>query len=501
MNQTGPVATIDSHKDLETTVAIIGSGFSGLGMAIQLRRRGRDDFLILEKSHDIGGTWRDNTYPGCGCDVPTAIYSYSFEQNPYWSQMWSSQPEIQAYLQRITDKYDLRRKAVFGTEIVAAHWDDAAARWHLRSAEGRTITAQFVVLGVGPLNVPRIPKLNGIESFTGSVFHSAQWDHSVDLTGKKVAVIGTGASAIQFVPVIAEQVGQLQLYQRSPAWVLGRKNPTIPKALQKLFAKVPLTRNFFRAVSYWIAESLALGLHGYGSLHKPLEWAANANIRKSVKDPALVAKLTPNYQIGCKRLLFSPTYYPALARPNAEVITDGIAEVRPGSIVTADGTEHAVDVIIYATGFHVFDRFDSFECRVDGGESLTQRRKTDGARAHLGINVAGVPNAFFLMGPNTGVTHNSIVFMIEQQIKFALRAMDGMQQRAAASIQVRQDAQDRFNEDIQRRLAKRVWSTAGCTSWFVDDKGVNRVLWPGFTWQYWRAARNFDETEFEFTRR
>ena len=246
---------------------------------------------------------------------------------------------------------------------------------------------------------------------------------------------------------------------------------------------------------------MAIGLHGYGNLHKRLEWAAKANIRKSIRDPALLAKLTPNYQIGCKRLLFSPTYYPALARPNAEVITDGIAEVRPASIVTGDGTERAVDVIIYATGFHVFDRFDSFECRVDGGESFVQRRNTDGARAHMGINVAGVPNAFFLMGPNTGITHNSIVFMIEQQIKFALRAMDGMQRRAAASIQVRQDAQDRFNEDIQRRLTKRVWSTAGCTSWFVDDRGVNRVLWPGFTWQYWRAARNFDETEFEFSRR
>jgi cation diffusion facilitator CzcD-associated flavoprotein CzcO len=230
MNQLPPVASIDSHlndKHPETTVAIIGSGFPGLGMAIQLRRRGRDDFLVLEKSHDIGGTWRDNTYPDCGCDVPTAIYSYSFEQNPYWSKMWCSQAEIQAYLQRITDKYDLHRKVVFGTKIVDYEWDEAASRWHLRSADGRTVTAQFVVLGIGGLDVPRIPKLNGIESFEGVAFHSAQWDHSVDLTGKKVAVIGTGASAIQFVPSIAERVGELQLYQRTPhgCWV-GSTRPS-----------------------------------------------------------------------------------------------------------------------------------------------------------------------------------------------------------------------------------------------------------------------------------
>ncbi len=375
-----------------------------------------------------------------------------------------------------------------------------ASRWHLRSADGRTITAQFIVIGVGPLHRPHIPNLNGIESFAGAVFHSAQWDHSVDLTNKTVAVIGTGASAVQLVPIIAKQVGKLQLYQRTPPWVLGRGNPAIPESLQNLFAKVPLIRNIFRAVTYWIAESMAIGLHGYGNLHRPLEWAAKANIRKSIKDPALVAKLTPNYQIGCKRLLFSRTYYPALVRPNAEVITDGIVEVRPGSIVTVDGTERAVDVIVYATGFRVIDAYNPLDTRGVGGESMVQRWNTDGIQHHMGVTVAGMPNAFFLMGANTGITHNSIVFMIEQQIKVALRAMDGVRQHGAASIQVRQDAQDRFNEDIQRRLAKRVWSTAGCTNWFVDDKGVNRALWPGFSWQYWRAARDFDETEYEFTR-
>ena len=499
MNQTRPVATNNSHEHLETTVAIIGSGFSGLGMAVQLRRRGRDDFLILEKSHDVGGVWRDNTYPGCGCDVPTAVYSYSFEQNPFWSKMWSSQPEIHAYLRRTADKYDLRRKTLFGTEVVAASWDAPASRWRLRSADGRTITAQFMVMGIGPMTVPKIPDLKGIESFTGPAFHSARWDHTVDLTGKKVAVIGTGASAIQFVPTIADQVVQLQLYQRTPPWVLGRLDPSIPKSLRMLFVKVPLTRNIFRATAYWAAEAQAFALHGYGILHKPLEWAAKANIRKSIRDPALVAKLTPNYQIGCKRILYSPTYYPALARPNAEVITDAIAEVRPESIVSVDGTERPVDVIIYGTGFDVTGGIQSLNIRLGGGESLVQRWKTLGIQAHMGVTVAGMPNAFFLMGPNSAIAHNSIVFMIEQQIKLVLRAMDGMQERAAASIQIRRDAQDRYNGHIQRRLAKRVWSTAGCNPYFLDDEGINRALWPGFSWEYWRALRNFDETQYEFT--
>ena len=260
--------------------------------------------------------------------------------------MWCSQPEIQAYLQRVTDKYDLRRKVMFGTNIVDAHWDEATSHWHLRSGDGRTVTAQFVVISVAPLHVPRIPELSGIESFDGPVFHSARWDHGVDLTGKKVAVIGTGASAVQFVPIIAEQVGQLQVYQRSPAWVLSRFNPSIPRLVQELFSRVPLTCKVFRFIHYWIAELLGVAVNGHGNLHKLLQWAGEANIRKHIKDPALAATLTPDYQVGCKRLLFSSTYYRALARPNAEIITEGIAEVRPGGIVTVDGTERAVDVII-----------------------------------------------------------------------------------------------------------------------------------------------------------
>jgi cation diffusion facilitator CzcD-associated flavoprotein CzcO len=499
MTMTEPASTVNRTSHRETTIAIIGSGFAGLGMAIQLRRRGCDDFLILEKAHDIGGTWRDNTYPGCGCDVPTAIYSYSFEQNPYWSSVCSSQPEIQAYLQRLTDKYDLRRKTLFGTEIVGWYWDEAVSHWRLLTADGRTVTARYVVSGLGALHTPRIPKLSGIESFTGSSFHSARWDHSVDLTGKKVAVIGTGASAVQFVPIIAEQVGELQLYQRSPAWVLPRRNWAIPKFIQQLFATVPLTRSIFRYLTYWFGESVALGVHGYGNLHKPLEWAAKANIRSNIKDPTLAAKLTPDYQLGCKRILFSSAYYPALAQPNVKVITDGIAEIRPESIVACDGTERAVDVIIYATGFDIFEKFHAFDFRGVGGEAIVERWYMKGFQAHMGVTIAGMPNAFFLMGPNTGVAHSSIVFMIEQQIKYVLQALDSVQRRAATSSQIRQDAVARFNVAIQSRLIKRVWSKGACTNWFLDAEGVNRVLWPGLTSQYWRAVRRVDEADFEFS--
>jgi cation diffusion facilitator CzcD-associated flavoprotein CzcO len=494
----GPVGGATNREPtttLETTIAIVGSGFAGLGMAIQLRKRGLDDFLILEKSHDIGGTWRENTYPGCGCDVPTVLYSFSFEQNPHWSKMWASQPEIQAYLQRTTDKYDLRRVTVFGAEVVKSDWDDTTSRWHLRTGDGRTITAQFVVVGIGPLHRPNIPQFNGIESFAGPVFHSAQWDHGVDLSGKRVAVIGTGASAVQFVPAIAEQVGQLQLYQRSPPWVVPRPDPVIPVPLRRLFAKVPVTRLLFRKIAFGVAELLGLGISGYTPLHKLLERAARGDIRKNIRDPVLAVELTPTYPLGCKRVLLSPNYYSALARSNVEVVTDGIDEIVPGGIRTADGIERPVDVIVYATGFRITDAFDGLDIRGTGGESLVRRWDTEGIKAHLGTTIAGMPNMFLLLGPNSGIVYTSLVFVIEQQIKHVLRAMDIVKQRGAASIGVRHEAQDAYTEMIRRWSAKKVWAQGACTNWFLDD-GVNVALWPGYSWQYWRLASRVDEAAF-----
>ncbi|MFY2787251.1 flavin-containing monooxygenase [Rhodococcus sp. MALMAid1271] len=480
-----------------TGVLIIGTGFSGLGMAIELRKRGREDFLVLEKAEEVGGTWRENTYPGCACDVPSHLYSLSGEPNPYWSKMWSGQPEILAYLRSLADKYELRRSIRFGSTCSGGYWDESRARWHVTTAEGDEYIAQFLVSGVGALHIPNVPTLPGTETFTGSAFHSARWDHDVDLTGKRVAVIGTGASAVQFVPEIAERVAQLQLYQRTPAWVLPRRNFSLPKTVQRAFARVPLLRRAVRGAVYWSAEGLAIGLNGHSALLRPVEHVGRRFIRREISDPELRAKLTPSYRIGCKRILGSNTYYRALNSPRTEVITDGIAEVRAGSIVDNNGVEREVDVIVYATGFRVTDGFDSLNLAGIGGRKLVSHWKEHGIATHLGITAAGFPNAFFLLGPNTGLGHNSVVFMIEQQIKYVLRALDLIEHRAADAIDVREPVQHRFNAEIQRKLRGGVWSTGGCTSWYLDSTGVNRTVWPGFTWQYWLRTRTLDPTEYE----
>ncbi|MGF0314082.1 flavin-containing monooxygenase [Rhodococcus sp. IEGM1428] len=480
-----------------TGVLIVGTGFSGLGMAIELRKRGREDFLVLEKADEVGGTWRENTYPGCACDVPSHLYSLSGEPNPYWSKMWSGQPEIFAYLRSLADKCDVRRSVRFGSTCSGGYWNERQARWHVSTAEGDEYIAQFLVSGVGALHIPNIPTLPGIENFTGKAFHSARWDHEVDLTGKRVAVIGTGASAVQFVPEIAGRVAQLQLYQRTPAWVLPRRNFSVPPVVQRVFARVPLLRKAFRNSVYWSAEALAVGLNGHSSLLRPVEFAGRRFIRREISDPTLREKLTPSYRIGCKRILGSNTYYKALNSARAEVITDGIAEVRERSIVDRGGTEREVDVIVYATGFHVTDGFDSMNVAGVGGRKLVQHWQKHGIATHLGITAAGYPNAFFLLGPNTGLGHNSVVFMIEQQIKYVLRAVELVERSDADAMTVREQVQDRFDTEIQSKLRNGVWSTGGCTSWYLDSTGVNRTVWPGFTWQYWLRTRTIDPTEYE----
>ncbi len=481
------------------TFLIIGTGFSGLGLAIQLKKRGRDDFLILEKAYDVGGTWRDNTYPGCACDVPSHMYSYSFALNPRWSQQWSEQPEILRYLQRLATKYDVYDHVRFGTEANSATWDEHSGSWTVGTSDGQSFTGRFLAAGVGALHIPSIPDLPGLDSFTGTTWHSSQWDHDYDLTGKRVAVIGTGASAIQFVPEIVDQVGRLDVYQRTAPWVLPRTNVDIPKPVRLAFRRLPLAMRSYRSLIYWIHEAVGTGFDGKSPVLQIGEEIGRRHIARQVNDEELRRKLTPTYRLGCKRILGSNTWYRALTRKHVEVITDPIAQVRPDGIVTRDGIERPVDAIIFGTGFHVTDAFEYLDVRGRDDRQLRDEWERQGIQTNLGVTVAGFPNLFFLLGPNTGLGHNSVVFMIESQIHYVLEAMEAAERRGAGAVDVTEEAQARFNKDIQTRLANGVWSTGGCTSWYLDSQGVNRTIWPGSTWRYWLQTRSFVESDYRFT--
>jgi cation diffusion facilitator CzcD-associated flavoprotein CzcO len=482
---------------VHTRALIIGTGFSGLGMGIALQQQGVD-FLILEKADDVGGTWRDNSYPGCGCDVPSHLYSFSFEPKATWSKLFSPQPEIFDYLQGVTDKYGLRRYIRFNSFVQRAHWDDSAQRWHVFTDTGEEYVAQFLISGAGALHIPSLPEIDGIDEFTGSAFHSARWDHDVDLTGKRVAVIGTGASAIQIVPGIIDDVAELQLYQRTPPWVVPRPDEPFPGWLKTAFATVPGLRLGVRSGIYWFLEGLGYAMTKRPSLLRAVEAVAKWNIRHNVPDRDLRRRLTPSYRAGCKRILYSPNYYQAVADPKTTLITDKIVRVTPTGIVTADGTERPVDVIVFATGFHVIDSYTYFEIKGPRGENLVDRWNSQGMAALRGIAVADMPNLFFLLGPNTALGHTSVVIMIESQIRYVAQAIAAVDKAGAEALAPTRAAQDRYNDELQERLAGSVWNTGGCRSWYLDERGVNRTLWSGMTWQYWLATHELKPSEYRF---
>lgn len=486
-------------QPIYTRALVVGTGFSGLGMGIALQKQGVD-FLILEKADEIGGTWRDNTYPGCACDVPSHLYSFSFEPKATWSKLFSPQPEILDYLKGVADKYGLRRHIRFNTRAARAQWDDTEYRWHVFTDSGQEYVAQFLISGAGALHIPRVPDIEGLADFSGPAFHSAEWDHDVDLAGKRVAVIGTGASAIQIVPGIVGEVAQLQLYQRTPPWVVPRPNKPFPGWLKTAFSRVPGLRLGVRTGIYWFLE----GALGYGMTRRPellraVEAIGRWNIRHNVKDKKLRRRLTPTYRAGCKRILYSPDYYRAVADPKTTLITDRITRVTPTGIITADGTEHAVDVIVLATGFHVIDSYTFFDIKGPGGEDLVDRWNRDGISAHRGIAVTGMPNLFFLLGPNTALGHTSVVIMIESQIRYVAQAIAAVDARGAQALAPSAAAQRLYNDELQHDLAGSVWNTGGCRSWYLDEHGVNRTLWSGMTWQYWRSTRSLDTSEYEFS--
>jgi cation diffusion facilitator CzcD-associated flavoprotein CzcO len=481
---------------MEFHTVVIGTGFSGLGMAIQLKRDGRDDFVVLEKADDVGGTWRDNTYPGCACDIQSHMYSFSFAQNPDWTRSFSPQAEIWDYLRAITDRYRLRDHIRFGVEVTGARWDADERRWHVATSAG-DYTARFVVAGIGALHIPNIPALPGIETFRGETFHSADWNHDYDLTGKRVAVVGTGASAIQFVPRIAPEVAKLTIFQRSAPWIMPKPDYAVPRWAKALFRLVPGAQRLYRNAIYWMLEARAAGFNGHPALMRLASKIPTAHLNRAIKDPELRGKLTPDYMMGCKRVLVANDYYPALTRDNVEVNTNGIRAVTEHGVVDGDGRRHEVDAIIYGTGFHVTDAFDYLDVTGIGGRDLAKQWRATGIQTHLGITVAGYPNLFFLLGPNTGLGHNSVVFMIESQIRYVSQVMALADRVGAEALDTRESAQAEFQSDIQRKLAGGVWTQGGCTSWYLDAHGVNRTIWPGYTWRYWLRTRKLDPAVFE----
>jgi cation diffusion facilitator CzcD-associated flavoprotein CzcO len=476
-----------------TDIAVVGAGFSGIAMAVGLMRRGHHDFVVLERAGEVGGTWRDNSYPGCACDVPSHLYSFSFAPNPNWSSTFSPQEEIQDYLRDVAREQDVLPYIVFDCAVQAADWDDDAQLWRLRTSRGER-TANKLVSAAGALSEPAIPDIPGLDEFPGPVFHSAEWDHEHDLTGERVAVVGTGASAIQFVPQIQPKVGRLHLFQRTAPWITPRRARPITKLERAVYRHVPGAQRLMRRGIYWARELYAIPMLKV-QLARVIRLVAKAHMRKQVPDARLRRRLTPDYEPGCKRVLISNDYFPSLAQSNVELATDGITEVRGRTIVSDDGTEREVDTIILGTGFHVTDLPIAEMIRGRDGRSLAEH--WDGSlQAHRGTTVAGFPNLFFLLGPNTGLGHTSIVFMSEVQAGYILDALDRMRAEDLATVEARREAQEAWNAEVQRRMKGTVWTAGGCKSWYLDAKGRNTTLWPDFTFRFRSALAQFDPAEY-----
>jgi cation diffusion facilitator CzcD-associated flavoprotein CzcO len=478
----------------EVRVAIIGSGFAGLAMAITLRRRGETDFVVLERADDVGGTWRDNTYPGAACDVQSHLYSYSFAPNPDWPRSYSEQPEIQAYLQATADRFGVRGHCVFGADVTSARWDDDARRWLVRTSAG-DVRAQVLVSAAGALADPTYPAIPGLESFEGTVMHSARWDASHDISGEQVAVIGTGASAIQIVPAIQPEVASLAVYQRTPAWVMPRTDHPVKPWAQRLYRLVPGLQRAMRGALYTSREFLVIGMAKRRAFLKPVGRLAAAHLHRQVRDPKLRAALTPDYTIGCKRILISNDYFPAVAAPNAELVTAGIAEVRPHSIVTTDGVERPTDTIVLATGFHVTDLPIATKIAGRGGRTLAEVWD-EGMVTNRSTTVAGFPNLFLLVGPNVGVGHTSMVYMIESQVAYVDDALRTMEAEGLAVLETTPEAQEAYRELIAEKSRRTVWLAGGCASWYLDKHGHNSTLWPDFTFRFRKLTRALDRENY-----
>jgi cyclohexanone monooxygenase len=478
----------------EVRVAIIGSGFAGLAMGIGLKKRGETDFVLLERADEVGGTWRDNTYPGAACDVQSNLYSFSFAPNPDWPRSYSEQPEIQAYLQATADRFAVREHCVFGADVTSARWHEKARRWEVRTTAG-TFIAQVLVSAAGALADPTYPDIPGLDTFAGTLMHSARWDSGHDLTGEKVAVIGTGASAIQIVPAIQPLVQSLAVYQRTAAWVVPRTDHPVKPLMRALYRVVPGLQKAVRGGLYLMRELLVVGMAKRRRFLKPVQRMAQAHLMRQVRDPKLRAALTPNFTIGCKRILISNDYYPAVSAPNAELVTAGIAEVRPHSIVDRDGVERPADTIVMATGFHVTDLPIAEKIAGRGGHTLAEEW-ADGMVSNRSTTVAGFPNLFLLVGPNVGVGHTSMVYMIESQVTYVDEALRAMDAEGLEVLETTPEAAQAYRDLIARKSRGTVWVAGGCASWYLDEQGHNTTLWPDFTFRFRKLLRTLDRENY-----
>jgi cation diffusion facilitator CzcD-associated flavoprotein CzcO len=477
--------TIASREPTRTRVVIIGAGFGGIGLGIKLKAAGRDDFVILEKSDAVGGVWRENRYPGAACDVPSHLYSFSFEPRADWPRRYADQADILDYLVHCTRKYGLAPHIRFGAEVAEARWDETANHWIVRTRAGDVFEAQSLVTATGQLSKPVIPSLPGLAHFAGPTFHSAQWRSDIDLAGKRVAVIGTGASAIQFVPAIAPLAEKLTVFQRSAAYVLPKPDKLYPPWQLALFRRIPAALRLSRMLQYLKHEVTAFAFVTFPSALKVKRPAFLRHLRAGVSDPGVRTRLVPDYRIGCKRILLSNDYFRAFDRRNVALVTENIRQIGADAIVTADGTERKIDCIIFGTGFAATDFLVPMTITGIGGQDLRQAWR-NGAEAYLGMTIAGFPNFFMLYGPNTNLSHNSIVFMLESQIRYVVACLRRL--RSARSIEVKQDVQNRFNARLQQRLKHTVWAK-GCASWYLTADGKNTTNWPGYTFEFRLKAR------------
>lgn len=478
---------------------VVGAGFTGLGTAIKLREAGVEDVVILERADRVGGTWRDNTYPGAACDIPSLLYSFSFAKNPRWSRAYSPSAEICAHIEHLADEFDLRRLIRFDTEVTALDYDRREGTWTASTAGGQQYRARTVVLASGPLSNASFPDIRGIESYAGKKILSAQWDHDYDLTGKNVAVIGTGATAVQIIPEVVKQAASVKVFQRTPGWVMPRLDVPTPKLAQAVFAKVPAVQQAARSALFLGHEVAATGLVWDTPVTSLIERIGAAHLRLTVKDPWLRRQLTPDFRAGCKRMLMSSDYYPALQEDNCKLITWPIATIVPQGLRTADAIEHHVDAIIFATGYDVQLGGPPYPITGAAGRVL-QEEWAGHAQAYKSVSTHGYPNLFLTAGPNSGPGHNSLLVYVQGQISYAVAAIRTILDRDLVSLDVRADVQARYNESLQKRLRRTTWMS-GCTSWYLTEDGFNGAMYPGFATQYLRQMSSFRVEDHEMVSR